>query len=118
MKPIAPIRMKVPRQPSHRNSTAISGADTIAPIDAPALNTPCAKARSRAGNHSALAFTAPGQAPASLMPSIARTRLKDRMEWVTECSAIEIDQTAIDSAKPSRVPMMSNRRPNTNCPAA
>ncbi|MNI31125.1 hypothetical protein D3C73_849980 [compost metagenome] len=96
----------------------MAGAETMAPMDAPALKMPCARARSRAGNHSALAFTAPGQAPASLMPSIARTTLKDSMEWVTECSAIEIDHTLIDNANPSRVPIMSNRRPNRNWPAA
>ena len=96
----------------------MAGAETIAPIDAPALNTPCANARSRAGNHSALALTAPGHAPASLMPSIARTRLKESIEWVIACRAMEIDHTLIDRAKPRRVPIMSNRRPNRNWPAA
>ena len=39
-------------------------------IEAPELNKPCAKALSLVGNHSAFAFAAPGQFPASAIPSI------------------------------------------------
>jgi len=37
--------MKVVRQPTNPNRIAISGAETIAPSEAPALKIPCAKAR-------------------------------------------------------------------------
>ena len=40
---------------------AIIGMAIIPPIAAPELNNPCAKARSCAGNHSALPFAAPGR---------------------------------------------------------
>ena len=53
------------RHPNATNKAAISGGATTEPIEAPALNNPCAMARSLIGNHSALLFTAPGQFPAS-----------------------------------------------------
>ena len=118
MKPSRPTRRKVPFQPKLRNSRAIRGAETMAPIEAPALNTPWARARSRGGNHSALALTAPGQAPASVKPSMARKMLKDRIELAVACSMIEIDQVAIDTAKPIRTPILSKIRPKANWPAA
>ncbi|MNE72737.1 hypothetical protein D3C80_1687040 [compost metagenome] len=53
-----------------------SGAITF-PMEAPALKIPCAMARSFSGNHSALLFTAPGQFPASEIPSVTRTNVND-----------------------------------------
>ncbi len=113
MKPRAPTSRKVPFHPSDRKRKAIRGAETMAPIEAPALKMPWARARSLGGNHSALALTAPGQAPASLTPSMARKMLKEAMLLAVACRAMEIDQ-----AKPRRVPMRSNSRPKANWPAA
>jgi hypothetical protein len=45
------------------------GGARIAPTEEPLLNNPAASARSLSGNHSATTFTAPGQFPASPMPS-------------------------------------------------
>src|SRR5687767_7168718 len=62
---------KVALHPNARYNPAINGAATTEPNEAPAPKMPCAIALSLAGNHSALLFVAPGQFPASLIPSIA-----------------------------------------------
>jgi len=54
---------------------------TTAPRHEPLLNNPMAKARSRAGNHSEIAFTPPGQLPASPSPSRNRQNLRCRAEF-------------------------------------
>jgi len=90
----------------------------IAPIAAPELKMPCASARSRGGNHVAFAFTAPGQLPASLVPSVTRSTASIPSERTAACKAIDSDHTAIDTTKPSRVPITSRMRPNSDCPTA
>ena len=46
----------------------MAGIAIIPPTAAPELNKPWANALSFVGNHSALAFAAPGQLPASAIP--------------------------------------------------
>jgi len=88
------------------------------PSDAPALKIPCASARSREGNHSAFAFAAPGQLPASLIPSVARSTISKGIERTSAWAAIDSDQTTIEMVKPMRVPMASKMRPKIDWPKA
>src|SRR3546814_6260118 len=78
----------------------------IPPNEAPALKMPCASARSREGNQSALALAAPGQLPASLTPSVARRKTSSGIERTSACAAIDRDQTTIERVKPIRVPIV------------
>ena len=80
---------------------------------APAPNIPCAIALSFEGNHSALLFVAPGQLPASLMPSIERNMLKEVRDLAIACNDIEILQAMIDTVIPSLVPIASINFPVT-----
>src|SRR3546814_12725831 len=82
----------------------------IPPNEAPALKMPCASARSREGNQSALALAAPGQLPASLTPSVARRKTSSGIERTSACAAIDRDQTTTERVKPIRVPLESTRR--------
>ena len=82
--------------------------EIIPPIEAPELNKPWAKARSLAGNHSALPFVAPGQFPASAIPNMERKKAKLLKPVAKACRAVAIDHTPMDSAKPKRVPIQSN----------
>ena len=66
--------MNVTLHPKATNSAPIINGAITEPTDAPALNSPCAIALSFIGNHSALLLTAPGQLPASEMPSVARKK--------------------------------------------
>ena len=79
---------------------------------------PWARARSLMGNHSALLLVAPGQLPASLTPSAARTSPRESTPRVAACSMMEIDQATIVSTNPSRVPIMSKILPNREWPTA
>ena len=90
----------------------------IAPIAAPALKMPWAKARSCGGNHSALALTAPGQLPASDTPSVTRRQSSAPSERTSACAPIETDQTAMAMTKPIRVPIRSSSLPNSDWPTA
>src|SRR3569833_2804935 len=66
--PIEPVNTNAQRQPQ---ATAINGTvngATIAPMLAPELNIPVARALSFLGNHSATVFIAEGKLPASLKP--------------------------------------------------
>src|SRR3546814_5845849 len=75
---------------------------------------PCASARSREGNQSALALAAPGQLPASLTPSVARRKTSSGIERTSACAAIDRDQTTIERVKPIRVPIASKMRPKSD----
>ena len=55
---------------------------------------------------------------ASLSPSVTRSRPKLPIPRASEWSAIEADHTTIDSVNPSRTPITSNNRPNSDCPTA
>ena len=95
--------MKVGRQPQMVASQAISGGDSAPPTAAPVLKMPMPRARSRAGNHSAIAFAAPGQLPASPKPSTKRKKPKLAALPAAACAAAAIDQTTIEIVKPMRV---------------
>ena len=90
----------------------------MAPTEAPELKIPWASARSLMGNHSALLLVAPGQFPASLTPSIARTSPSEATPRAAACSMIEIDQTTIARTNPRRVPIQSKILPNSEWPIA
>src|SRR3989339_134581 len=94
------------------------GAEITAPRDAPALNMPAANARSLTGNHSADAFTPPGQLPASLSPSIPRKNEKLATPRATLNRAHESDQTVMERTNPSLVPTQSKSFPDSACPIA
>ncbi len=118
MKPSAPIRMNVVFQPTYAYRKATSGGAMIEPTEAPAPKMPWPSARSRTGNHSAIALVAPGQLPASPTPSKARNRANDRALRATKCRPIDTDHTTIDSRKPMRVPSASKILPNSDWPIA
>src|SRR5438128_5878836 len=98
--------------------TAINGAETTEPKEAPAPNIPCAMALSFAGNHSALLLVAPGQLPASLIPSMERKILKDMSDLATACNAMETLHAEMETTIPSLVPIASIILPVTVCPIA
>ena len=66
---------------------ATIGGARIAPTAEPELNSPAASARSFSGNHSATTFTAPGQLPASPMPSRKRNTPRLSVPRAKACSA-------------------------------
>src|SRR5687768_4362787 len=103
----------VGRQPQLEASQAMSGGDKAPPTAAPVLKMPMPSARSRAGNHSAMALAAPGQLPASPKPSTKRQKAKLVMLRAAAWAAAAIDQTTIEMVKPARVPTASYRRPET-----
>ena len=90
----------------------------IPPIAAPELNNPCAKARSCAGNHSALPFAAPGQLPASARPRIDLKIANVQAPLAKACKAVATDQTPMEMANPIRVPIQSKIFPNNAWPPA
>ena len=67
--PARPTNANAACHPTRRIRYATIGGARIAPTDDPLLNSPAASARSFSGNHSATTFTAPGQFPASPIPS-------------------------------------------------
>ena len=83
------------------------GTDTAPPTEAPELKMPTASARSFAGNHSLAALMAPGQFPASPKPSTPRHSWKAPALPEKACMIAAKDQTTIEKAKPSRVPIAS-----------
>src|SRR5512133_188293 len=85
----------------------ISGGATMLPMATPLLKIPMAKARSRTGNHSAITFAAPGQLPASPIPSKNRSEIKLISPRAKACAHAASDQTSIDSVNPRFVPMRS-----------
>ena len=103
----------VGRQPQVVASQAMKGGDRAPPTAAPVLKMPMASARSRTGNHSAIAFAAPGQLPASPNPSTKRQEAKLATERAAAWAAAAMDQTTIEIVKPIRVPTASNRRPES-----
>ena len=69
--PEAPVMTNAACQLYARIAHATSGGASIEPTDAPMLNTPPARPRSFAGNHSAVAFMPAGLADPSANPSSA-----------------------------------------------
>src|SRR4051812_39913363 len=97
-KPAAPATMKVERQPKWPAMTGIvSGAKTVA-TEAPELKMEVAKARSRLGNHWAVALMAEGKFPASPKPSPRRAMKKPLMLCTNEWPMAATDQSAMEVA--------------------
>src|SRR5437763_4166199 len=112
-KPARPTSTNAQRQPRRNSRNATTGGARMAPIEEPLLKMPEAKARSLSGNHSATTLTAPGQFPASPMPSKKRqaARLTGPFEnaWSTELA----DHQSMHSPYPTRVPSRSINGPET-----
>ena len=106
-KPNEAIIGNVARQPKVVNKNAMSGAEIIAPIEAPALNIPCANARSFVGNHSAFDFAAPGQLPASPNPRKHLKVANEKRPPEMLCNPEEMLQIQIEKTKPNLVPIIS-----------
>ena len=109
--PTIPITTKMAFQLRKAARIPSNIGETIPPIAAPELKIPWAKARSLVGNHSALAFAAPGQFPASATPRIPRKIAKLIALPPNACSAVAIDQTPIDRTNPILVPSQSKSLP-------
>src|SRR4051812_12194334 len=112
-KPANPTSTNAQRQPRRISRNATTGGARIAPIEEPLLKMPEAKARSLSGNHSATTLTAPGQFPASPMPS--RKRQTPRLTGPFEKAwSIELaDHHSMQSPYPARVPRRSISGPET-----
>ena len=93
----------------------MSGGATTAPSVEPLLKIAIANARSRTGNHSATAFAAPGQLPASPMPSRKRNAESCTTERAAACSVEATVQMPTNSMKPTRVPTRSSTLPESAC---
>src|ERR1039458_3035265 len=85
--PARPTNANADCQPVRRIRYATIGGARIAPTADPLLNSPAASARSLSGNHSAPTFTAPGQFPASPMPSRNRNTPRLNVPRAHACSA-------------------------------
>lgn len=118
MIPKEPITIKVILHPNATNRAAIRGGATTDPIEAPALNKPCAIALSFIGNHSALLFTAPGQLPASEIPRVLLKKARENKPLTVECKKEDIPQTPILITYPILVPTLSKSLPENSCPKA
>ena len=109
--PTSPTQIKMDCQERKIASTPIIGYATIPPIAAPELKIPCAKALSFVGNHSAFAFAAPGQFPASAIPKIYLNIEKLIIPCAKAWIIVANDHTPIDIANPIRVPIQSKILP-------
>ena len=70
----------------------------IAPTQVPELKIPVASARSRGGNHSAVAFTAAGKLPLSPSPSTKRATPNSHTVLTSEWPIAATLQTAVTMA--------------------
>ena len=86
----------------------------IEPMEAAAPNSPCAKARSFCGNHSALLFVVPGHGPASPNPSIIRKKVSEKIPRERDANASAAPQTSTLQKKPFRQPILSYSFPETS----
>src|SRR5580698_776212 len=75
-----PVIRNEARQPKCRATHGTASGARMAPTPAPELKIPVAKARSRGGNHSAVALTAAGKLPLSPSPSRNRATAKPETE--------------------------------------
>src|ERR1035438_5323223 len=104
------------RQPNFSVIYTISGGVISEPIIEPALNTPTAKARSRAGNHSDTTFMAPEKLPHSPVPIQNRTAENWNAVRAKVCNAAASDHHTTEKEKPLRAPMRSISQPTGNSP--
>src|SRR3954453_3847500 len=97
-KPAIPAAINAACQPHlAAMSGMVSGAPTAAML-APELKIAVASARSRLGNHCAVALIAEGKLPASPKPSANRAPRNPFPELPAPCPPAASDQSAIDTA--------------------
>jgi hypothetical protein len=77
------------------------------PMETPLLKMPMPRARWRGGNHSAIAFAAPGQFPASPMPSTNLRALRLAKPRANACPMAAADHIKMEKVNPRRVPTRS-----------
>ena len=90
-----------------RIAHATSGAASIEPTDAPMLKKPPASPRSRAGNHSDVAFIPAGLADPSANPSSARRPKSVCQLLASPCAMLMKDHAIAKMANPSFSPTLS-----------
>ena len=91
------------------------GGATTAPTVDPLLKIAIANARSRTGNHSATAFAAPGQFPASPTPRMKRKRPSCMTFRAVAWSMDATVQIPTKTMNPTRVPIRSSTLPDSDC---
>ena len=90
----------------------------MAPILAPELKSPVAKARSLRGNHSATVLIAAGKLPASVTPNAALAVAKPKTLFADACKTAATLQSPVAHAYPFLVPTLSINLPANNNPIA
>ena len=90
----------------------------MAPILAPELKRPVAKARSLRGNHSATVLIAAGKLPASVTPRAARATENPNTLLAAACKTAAILHKPVAQAYPFLVPTLSINLPANNKPIA
>jgi hypothetical protein len=93
--PSRPVMKNAACQPNATTSAGTSSGVMIAPMFAPALNSPIANARSRCGNQSVTARMPAGKLPDSPMPSPNRAAAKLATPEAKPCAMCEIVQITI-----------------------
>ncbi len=134
---MTPVATNAQYQPQvsviHGTTSGVASAPTFVPE----LKIPVASARSRLGNHSAVALIAAGKFPASPMPRAKRAAMNPATEAeyvsptsdriaaaagpktvASACAIAARLQTTIAIVNPSRTPSQSMTRPATRNPAA
>src|SRR5215204_3086111 len=110
--------MKAHDQPMWSAIHGTSSGAAIAPTLLPALKIPVANARSRFGNHSAVALIAPGKFADSPRPSAARAMPNALTERARPALIAARLHATIAHANPLRTPNRSSRRPTPRKPIA
>ena len=87
---------------------ATRGGASIDPTDAPMLKTPPARPRSRAGNHSDVAFIPAGFADPSAKPSSPRSQNSIVQLCASPCAMLMHDQARPNNANPNFRPTTSS----------
>src|SRR4029077_4679070 len=96
IKPRAPVKRKAHCQPIFSAINGTQRGAAIAPILAPELKIPVAKALSFLGNHSATVLMAAGKLPASLIPKAALATPKPKVPFTKACPIAERLHNNID----------------------
>ena len=97
-KPESPTAANAAGQPNLAMMNTTMGGARMAPTAEPLLKKPEARARSVSGNHSATTLTAPGQLPASPMPSRKRNTPRLTAPLAKACRNAAADHHAMQSA--------------------
>ena len=115
---MAPVIIKASCQPYKARMVGTKMGAKTAPILAPELKIPVAKALSFFGNHSATVLMAAGKLPDSPKPRAALAIPKPNVVFTTPCKQAAILQKTIEILKPILVPILSIILPNTSNPRA